>query len=192
MWTHSIVLKENLPEGGKKLFKKFDKYAKITGIVLVILGLIGIIFPLASSIVTVELVSYLMVIAGIFSGYITWITNKEDWLGWLKSLVLLMMGMFIIFYPINGVAAIGLMLAFYFFMDAFSGFALALSMRGNKGWLIWLLNAFTSLVLGIVFIIGWPFSSTYLVGLFVGISLFFDGLALLAGGGIWRKLGEEQ
>ncbi len=188
MWTHSEKWQGKLPQGGKELLERFSKYSKITGVILIILGLIGIIFPLVLSMVTVAFASYLMVFAGLVSGYFTWIANKEDWLGWLKSLVLLLMGLFILFYPISGIAAIGLMLVFYFFMDAFAGFGLAMSMRGHSGWLIWLFNSFLSLVLGIVFIKGWPFSSTYLVGLFIGISLFFDGLALLAGGSIWKKL----
>ena len=188
MWTHSTKWQGDLPEGGQELLKKFGKYAKITGAVFIILGLIGIIFPFALSIATVAFVSYLMIVAGLASGYFTWISNKGDWLGWLKSLILFLTGIFILFYPISGIAAIGLMLVFYFFMDAFSGFALAFSMRGNKGWWIWLFNAFLSLLLGIIFMAGWPFSSTYLVGLFIGISLFFDGIAMLAGGSIWSKL----
>ena len=188
MWTYSKKWQEDLPPDGKELLKRFGKYAKVMGIVFVILGLIGIIFPLALSIATVAFASYLMIVAGLFSGYLTWITNKEDWLGWLKSLVLFLIGLFILYYPIGGIAAIGLMLVFYFFMDAFAGFGLAMSMRGHSSWLIWLFNSFVSLVLGIVFMMDWPFSSTYLVGLFIGISLFFDGIALLAGGSIWKKL----
>ncbi len=190
MWTHSEKWQGKLPQGEKELLEKFSKYSKITGVILIILGLIGIIFPLVLSIVTVAFASYLMVFAGLVSGYFTWITNKEDWLGWLKSLVLLLMGLFILFYPISGIAAIGLMLVFYFFMDAFAEFGLAISMRGNSGWWMWLFNSFISLVLGIIFMAGWPFSSTYLVGLFIGISLFFDGIALLVGGSLWKKLGK--
>ncbi len=188
MWTHSDKWQEKLPQGGKELLEKFGKYARITGVILVVLGLVGIIFPYALSIATVAFVSYLMIVAGFVSGYFTWITNREDWLGWLKSLILFLMGLFILYYPITGIAAIGLMLVFYFFMDSFAGFGLALSMRGHDGWWMWLFNSFISLVLGIIFMVGWPFSSTYLVGLFVGISLFFDGIALIAGGNIWKKV----
>jgi uncharacterized membrane protein HdeD (DUF308 family) len=190
MWTHSLRWQDNLSDDQKSLLKKFSKYSKITGIVFIVLGAIGIVFPFIISMVTVAFVSYLMVVAGLASGYFTWITNKEDWLGWLKSLVLFLMGIFILIYPIHGVAAIGLMLVIYFFMDAFAGFGLAMSMRGNSGWWVWLLNASLSLLLGVVFMAGWPFSSTYLVGLFIGISLFFDGIAMLAGGSIWKKLGK--
>jgi len=38
------------------------------------------------------------------------------------------------------------------------------------------------LALGTIFVVGWPFSSLFMVGLLVGISLMFDGIALLMGG----------
>jgi len=191
MWTHSTKWQDNLLQSDKDVLEKFRKYAKITGVIFVILGLVGIIFPLVLSIATVSLASYLMILGGFISGYFTWKADKEDWLGWLKSLILLVMGLFILYYPINGIAAIGLIMVFYFFMDAFAGFALAFSIRPNKLWWIWLFNAFISLVLGTVFMVGWPFSSTYLVGLFIGISLFFDGISLLVGGSIWGRLGKQ-
>jgi uncharacterized membrane protein HdeD (DUF308 family) len=45
--------------------------------------------------------------------------------------------------------------------------------------------------MAIFFIVGWPFSSLYLVGLLVGFSLFFDGLALLMGGSTFTKMAKE-
>jgi len=83
---------------------------------------------------------------------------------------------------VQGVATLGLLFSFYFLMDAFSSFGLAFSLKPQKVWVFWLINAISSLILGVLFIIGWPLSSLYLVGLFVGISLLFDGIALLAGG----------
>ena len=40
-------------------------------------------------------------------------------------------------------------------------------------------NGIVSLGLAAVFIAGWPFTTVWLVGLLIGISLFFDGLSLL-------------
>jgi type IV secretory pathway VirJ component len=40
-------------------------------------------------------------------------------------------------------------------------------------------NGIVSLVLAAVFIAGWPFTAAWLIGLFIGISLLFDGLSLL-------------
>jgi len=40
-------------------------------------------------------------------------------------------------------------------------------------------NGVVSLLLAILFLAGWPATSIWLVGLYISISLFFDGWALL-------------
>jgi uncharacterized membrane protein HdeD (DUF308 family) len=178
-WNSNLNAEMNI---NKNLVDNFKKYAKISGTIFILLGLAGIIYPAFMSLTTLAFVSYLMIFAGIMAGWMTWSSNKNDWAGWLKSVLLVMVGLFMLFYPVQGVAAIGLLFAVYFLMDAFAGFGLAFSLKPQKIWWLWLINAITSLVLGILFIWGWPLSSLWLVGLFVGISLLFDGIALLSGG----------
>lgn len=178
-WNDQLNLEMNI---NKNLVDNFKKYSKISGITFIILGSVGIIFPTFMSLTTLAFVSYLMLFAGLFAGWLTWTSNKEDWAGWLKSFLLILVAMFMLFYPMQGVATLGLLFAIYFFTDAFAGFGLAFSMKPQKNWILWLLNAITSLALGVIFVVGWPFSSLFMVGLLVGISLLFDGIALLTGG----------
>jgi len=188
-WNEDLNLEMNI---NKNLIDSFKKYSKIGGILFIILGIIGIVFPIVMSLTTLAFVSYLMIAAGLFSGWLTWQSNKEDWAGWLKSFILVLTGVFMIIYPTIGIATLGMLFAIYFFMDAFAGFGLAYSLKPQKVWLLWLFNAITSLILGILFVIDWPFSSMYLVGLLVGISLFFDGIALLTGGVMVDKMEKKQ
>lgn len=187
MWNHS-TLEMDINKG---LISKFKKYAKISGIIFILIGLAGILFPTVLTFVTTIFVAYLMLIAGISSAWFTWVSNRNDWAGWLKSIVLIGVASYIFIDPLQGVATLGLVLSFYFFMDAFAGFGLALSLRPEKIWMLWLFNAFTSLVLGVLFVVGWPMSSLYLIGILVGISLLFDGITLLAGGAFLDKLENE-
>jgi len=172
----------------EELYEKFGKYAKTTGVVFIVLGLIGILFPVFMTVAVVSLVSWLMLFAGIVTAFFTWVSNKQDFSGWLKSFVLIFISLFIIFYPMAGASTVGILLAIYFLMDGFSGLSLALSMRPNKGWMMWMINAILSFLIGGLFIIGWPFSSMSLIGLLVGFSLFFDGISLVSGGSIIQKL----
>ncbi len=73
---------------GEEIFEKFGKYAKISGVIFIILGLIGIIYPIYMTLATEVFVTYLMIFAGVMAGYFTYITDKSDWLGWLKSFIL--------------------------------------------------------------------------------------------------------
>ena len=188
-WHKNLNLEMNL---NKNLVDNFKKHTKISGSIFVLIGAIGIIFPVFMSVSTVVLVAYLMMFAGISAGILTYKSNKEDWAGWLKSFILLLASFILLYYPMLGAAALGLVFAIYFFTDAFAGFGLAFSLKPQKIWLVWLFNAITSLVLGVLFIIGWPKSSLFLIGLLVGISLLFDGVSLLLGGAFVEDVEDKE
>lgn len=166
---------------GEEMLKKFKRYAYISGAFFIVLGLPGLFFPIITSISALVIVSYTMLVMGITTGVMTYRTNKKDWAGWLKGFILVVVSLLMIMRPFEGIAALGMLFAIYFFVDAFASFGLAFSLKPQKGWWLWLLNALAALALGVVFIIGWPFNSMITVGLFVAISFFFDGVALIAG-----------
>jgi len=184
-WNEGLTVEMNL---NKNLVDQFKKSAKISGILFILFGAAGIFFPTFMSFTTLAFVAYLMLFMGIMSGYMTWTSDRKSWAGWLKSLMLILVAVFMIFYPMQGIATLGLLFAIYFLVDAFAEFGLAFSLYPQKVWLLWLLNAITSLALGVIFLVGWPFSSLYMVGLLVGISLVFDGIALLAGGAFLEEI----
>lgn len=173
-------------------FKAFSKQAKIVGIILILLGVVGIIFPQFMSVVVVILVAWLMLIAGVVSGFFTWKFNAGSWLGWLKSAILFLMGGFLIFYPLPGVATLGLIFAIYFFVDGISNLSLARTLHPNRGWWIWLVNGVLSIGLAVLFLWQWPFSSAWLVGLFIGISLTFDGVSFFLMGRVLNKIEPQE
>ncbi len=169
---------------------KLSKHSKVAGAIFLVLGAVGIIFPTVMSILTVTFIAWLLLFAGLMAGYFTYMSDKSDSIGWLKSVVLIGVALFMIFYPISGIGTVGLLLSIYFFMDSFASFSMGLSMKGSSGWFIWIFNALLSLLLATLFVIGWPTSSVYLIGLFVGFSLFFDGISLLVMGSIFKKIGK--
>jgi len=176
----------------KELLENFQKHSKIAGVIFILLGLVGIFYPVIMSLATAYFVAWLFIFSGLMIGIHTYKTDKKDWLGWLKAFVYLLTGILVAIFPVPGVAALGIILAVYFFMDGFASFALAAQMKGNnKYWWLILLNGILSVVIGVIFLVGWPFNSLVLVGLFVGISLFFDGVVLLTMGSAAKKLEEE-
>ncbi|MCX6075882.1 MAG: DUF308 domain-containing protein [Campylobacterales bacterium] len=170
------------------LFEKFGNYARITGLIFVALGLVGIFYPVFMTLATVTFVAWLMLLAGLIAGSFTYYSNKGDVMGWIKSFILIIISLFLLYYPAGGAATVGLLLSIYFFIDGFTSVWLALFIRPDKLWIIWIINAIFSFIMGAIFIFGWPFTSSYLVGLLVGFSLFFDGIALLIGSSIFTKM----
>jgi uncharacterized membrane protein HdeD (DUF308 family) len=181
---------QNIKNLNKEVIDRFSKHSKIAGAIFLILGLVGILFPHILSIATAYFVGWLFLLSGIMAAIHTWNTDKKDWLGWLKAFINIIAAIIIAFNPISGVAALAIILAVYFFFDGFASFALAAQMRGEKHWWLIALNGVLSIVLGVLFLAGWPINSVVMVGLFVGISLFFDGIVLLTMGSYAQKLQE--
>ena len=185
MWNYSMLPSD------LDILPKYSKYAIIIGIVFALLGLVGIIYPFYASVVAMAFVAWLMILGGIVSGFLTFATDKSDWLGWLKTLILIGVGVFMLARPLIGVEALGLLLAIYFLLDAFAGFTLGSMMKPSKGWWFWSLNGFFSLVLAIIFLVSWTSvaAEAWLIGIFVGISLLFDGITLIVIGNQIKKIG---
>ncbi len=161
------------------LIRNFRKHSILTGIVLTIIGLVGIVLPPIISLSISFFAGFLLILSGLVSGYQALVSYNKSMIAWLKPFLLFITGLLIVIYPVAGVAVIGIMLAVYFLMDAFAGLSMMFELHELKG-AFWLaINSIISLILGITLIVGWPTSSVLLVGLFVGISLFMDGITLL-------------
>ena len=166
----------------------FGKYSLVAGILLLLLGTVGIILPQLMSLETNILIASLFLIGGIFWIVHSFKTHSKEWSEWLKPTLLLISGSLMLFYPMTGIATIGLLLAIYLLMDVYGSFLMAYSLRHKKGWGWMAFNGLISLLLATLFLTGWPVSSLWIVGLYISISLFFDGWALLSLAWIQRKL----
>ncbi len=185
------MVRYSLLLGNKDLLEKFSKSSKIFGIIFILLGLGGIIFPYVMSLTTAVMFTWLLLFSAFFMGYHTWQTNKKDWLGWLKTIIFLIVGILMLINPLSAVGTLGILFAIYFFMDSFASMALAFELRPEKMWWMSLINGILSFVIGFYFIVGWPISSMFLIGFLVGISLFFDGIVLLSLGNAAKEIKKE-
>ncbi|HGG59834.1 MAG TPA: hypothetical protein ENK26_07960 [Gammaproteobacteria bacterium] len=179
------------PVGGyPAAYRQFGSSSLWIGILLMIIGAIGIFFPQLLALEAVVLIAILFLAGGGF-----WLINSiayhRGWTAWIKPLLLLISGAAMLWYPMSGVAAIGLLLSIYLLLDAFGSFVLAHELHPLKGWGFMAFNGAVSLLLAFLFLIGWPATSAWLVGVYLGVSLLFDGLALTFIGWTFRKLSSE-
>lgn len=147
----------------------------------------GIILPGIIALGTAIFFGWLLLTAGIIWAIHTFRYNRKNFLDWLKPFLLVLCGCLIFFYPLSGVEAIGLLLAIYLMMDAFGSFSLAKAIHPAKGWGWMTFNGVISLLLALLFLISGSVTSMWLVGIYIGISLFFDGLVLVTIGRQMRK-----
>ena len=172
------------------LDEKFGSYTLAIGALLIVLGIVGIIFPTLMSLATGVFAASLLFIGGIFWAIHTYRYNPTVVVDWFKPALLLIIGGLMLFYPLSSVAMIALLLAIYLLLDAMASFTLAQAIHPAKGWGWMAFNGVVSALLAILLLVGWPDTSLWLVGIFVGISLLFDGVVLVAIGRMLRK-GEQ-
>lgn len=164
------------PHMGRQLRHSFST----TGILLILIGIVAILLPQAISIVLSVFIGSLLILSGLVAGYGAWTGYRNHGLAWLKPFVLIVIGLLIAFNPVVVAAALGLLLVVYFLLTGFASVSFALDLKPLGGWGWMLLNGVLSIILAVIFLFGWPFSSVALIGILVGISLLFDGISLLA------------
>lgn len=169
--------------------KAFERSILIVGAIIAAMGLLGMILPHVMAVTMTVFLGIIMIASGVFFGYYSFHFHTKSFIGWFKPVVLVIVGFVMVTNPKAGVAAVTLLITLYLFMDAYAGFGLAHARYPRPGWGWFLLNGILSLFLAVLMLIGWPATSPLFLGLYISISLLFDGLSLLMLG---MKLKEHE
>jgi uncharacterized membrane protein HdeD (DUF308 family) len=159
------------------------------GIALIILGTIAIGSAEIMTMVSVMFLGWILIFAGVFE--IVHGFARRAWGGFfinlMGGLLYAVTGLLMVSHP--GVAAITLTFMIAMLLIVAGTFRLIVAFSTpihHRGWLI--LNGLISLFLGFCIMDSWPVSGLWIIGLFIGIDMIFDGwtevmLALASGGG---------
>lgn len=159
------------------------------GVALLVLGVIAFVNLFAATLASVWIIGVLMLIAAAF--HIVQAFTIKRWSGfffWLLSGLLYgAVGALLIYDPVFGAAAITLTLAVALLVAGVFRIAVALRTRPMNGW-EWLLAAGIITVLaGMIFLLGWPANTLWLLGIVLAIDLTFHGTSTLAFGLALRR-----
>ena len=91
--------------------------------------------------------------------------------------------------PLKGVIALTAILGIYFLASGIFRLAYSFQLAGPGSRGVSLFNAVISIVLGALVLSGWPESSLFLLGIFLGIDLIFFGFFLLTYGSACKQMG---
>ncbi len=153
---------------------------KMLGLVLIILGIVGILFPLFIGGIIVLLIAFsLILVGGMYLGVAIYGADRKG-MTWLKAIVFLTIGLLVIIYPYEALATLALLMAVLFIAEGILAFVLIFVVDDGK--IALAVNGIVGLILGALLLIGWPGSSKWIVGLFVGIYLLMEGLTMIAVG----------
>ncbi len=159
------------------------------GIVLIVLGAIAIGSSVLMTVATMMFVGWLMIFGGVLEAVHAF--TCQAWSGFfvdlLSGILYAVAGFFIIANPAASALALTLVIALYLIFSGVFRIVMTL-VRRFEHWPWFLLHGVVNLVLGVAIWRQWPLSGLWVVGLFVGIDMLFNGwslvmLSILARGG---------
>jgi uncharacterized membrane protein HdeD (DUF308 family) len=159
-----------------------NKASKIVGILLIIAGLLAIFVPWIAGIAITAIVGWILLVAGFAHLLYGWHARSTGGIAWqiVIGILYLFVGFYLIFHPSRGLVTLTLLLACYFVVEGILELGMYFRLRRSHhaGWFLW--DGLITLLLGILIWAHWPFSSVWVLGTIVGISLLISGFARLS------------
>ncbi|HEY8945086.1 MAG TPA: HdeD family acid-resistance protein [Polyangiaceae bacterium] len=153
----------------------------VSGLLVAAVGLVAFWFPVISGVASAVFLGVMLAIAGVIEliGAIRHRKDRSAVLPILSGLLSIVVGILFITQPLLGVAALGLLVAAYFFATGlFRGITSVIDRYPRWGWDF--AYGVIAVAAGAVLLLNWPASSLVLIGLLVGIELIARGAALMA------------
>jgi uncharacterized membrane protein HdeD (DUF308 family) len=149
------------------------------GIVQIIAGGIAIAVPVVASLAAVAVLGAVLIVTAILQ--IAHAFKVRDWprSAWygLGGLLYAIAGVLVVLYPFGGVLTLAVMIAILLIAEGSARVVFGSGVRPLRGW-GWLVAAgFSSILVGVFLLLGWPTTALWGVGLLLGINMIFSGAA---------------
>ncbi|WP_392552685.1 HdeD family acid-resistance protein [Orbus wheelerorum] len=156
----------------------------IVGIILVILGFLALSYEFLATVFSIYFIGTLLLIAGIVQALHSFrlkgVGQTALWA--VMGVLYIIAGILSFTQPIAVSAAFTLIISFLLIVSGITQIINALHNKGFPKWGWWLFSGIITLVLGLMIMMGWPNNSLWVLGMFLGIDLIFQGWAYIAVG----------
>ncbi len=150
-------------------------------VLLIIAGLIAIFMPGLSGLAIALIIGWMMAISAVTHFILAFKSHATGHVFWelLLGALYLFTGVYLILHPVAGLLTLTLFLACYLLFEGIFEIIQFFQIRPRQGagWL--LLDAIVTLILAVMIWRTWPFSSAWVIGTLVGISMVFSGVSRL-------------
>jgi len=150
------------------------------GIVLVVLGTIAIGSSVLFTLASMVFVGWLLIIGGALQAANAFSSKQGTSISidLLSGLLYCIAGFLIVVHPAATAMALTLMIAILLIFGGVFRIAVAMTVRSdNRFWLV--LHGVINLLLGTCVLQEWPVSGLWVIGLFIGIDMLFNGWSLI-------------
>ena len=163
------------------IVKKSLGWSIAISIVMIVAGILAMIIPPAAGIAVTVFVGWALVFSGVLHFVYAWQTRETRGALWevLVGILYVFTGGYLLWNPIIGLASLTFALAIYLLAEAVLEFVLAYRLRPapGSGWLA--VDAVITLILALLIWRTWPSNVPWVLGILVGISMLFSGVARL-------------
>ena len=169
----------------EKSFKKI----MILGILIAILGVIALIYPEGFGKVSVKTIGIFMIIGGLLrlTFAITSFSMGALFSRYVYGILMIIGGLWVVGNPDMGLEALTIVMAVYFIIDGLTQLMYSFSLMPIGGGLFLLLSGIVGIGLGVLIFMNFPESSSYVIGIYLGIKLLIDGITLgLTGRAVYK------
>ncbi len=151
------------------------------GIIMILLGLLAIALPFATTLAVAILLGWIFIIAGIIQIVHAFKSRGVGvfLLELLLGILYIVVGIMLLRNLLSGVITLTLVVGISIFISGVFRVIQAFQLRPAANWGVVLVNGIVSIILGILIWSQWPFNASWLIGLFVGISLCLNGALVL-------------
>jgi uncharacterized membrane protein HdeD (DUF308 family) len=162
--------------------KEKSNWFILVGVILIILGGLALGYQFMATVFSVYFIGSLILIAGIaqalHSFRIKGFGQSALWA--LMGILYIFIGLMSFFQPVAISSALTLVISFLLIMGGFTQIFAAMNNRNLPRWGWVLTSGIITLILGFMIIAGWPYDSLWVLGMFLGIDLIFQGWAYVA------------
>lgn len=151
------------------------------GVVLIISGILAIALPLATAIALSLLFGWLFILGGITQIVYAIVSRRAGAFIWklLLGVFYLLGGIFVLLSPGITVLTLSLILGISILVQSVTQVIAAFQMRPEQGWGWMLFSGITGIILGILIWSEWPVGAVWLLGIWFGCNLLFDGIGVV-------------
>jgi uncharacterized membrane protein HdeD (DUF308 family) len=151
----------------------------VQAVLMIVAGLVALVYPLVTTLAVTLFLGWMLVFSGIVQA-ITLIANARlphFWLQLVSAVLSAVVGLLFIRNPGVAVTTLALLLVIYFFVEGIAKVVLAISVRPMPNWGWILVSGIIGLLLGVWLMMN-PALSIVFLGVFIGIQLIAEGVAI--------------
>lgn len=166
----------------QETIRSLRPYFFFESLVFILLGIAALAVPFIFTLSIGLLIGSLFLIGGLVQGFRTLKSGVHStgfWPSLLVSILYVLVGLYLLFFPLRGAVTLTLLLAVYFFLEGIFKIFFSISARNLPQAGLVFISGLLSFLIGYIIYAALPGSASWAIGVLVGIDLLIIGITLL-------------